>query len=596
MRGECDFIAFAKGTITVLQALCPLCRQGLLIPPEMAGRAMRCPHCGGAFQAPPAVAMAQVTQPAAPAPGFLPNEVPATSAGNWSPSRSTPAGSSPTRSVPAQDKPSPAPARKQKSAMIEALKIVAGGAVGVALGWVIIVKVIFPMQQRQAEPTVVVQKNERRPEPLAVSPQQPLPAGVPPVMPPSSAETKPPPSLPPTSLPPGAFSPAPLNPPIVPPNSSPPSSTPAPTPPADPDPPPTAGNPFAGLPIALKMPSPVATAAQPVATFARGLTEQLEIVLDHALADLAETAAFVALRAENSATIWHVHYFANRQDESAPKRKLGQFELADRDLRYVWDQVDDETPWKQLANCQIELTSGEYRHVAQLREPKRAEPLVLDLDKAKDVHKIAVGTPPKPEHVHLSLERLTGFPSGADIKGDKRLLAPSQEAVIEFASLPGAAVEVKFTRQVDETFSVIVSPVFKEKGSDDIPMTNQRLQDIAEAADKWLREASVAIPQLEREFRSLRDQLQSAQSQASGTSGAAYVAATRNVNAISNRLDACGRKLKRMNQQVPEMKARQAAVPAIKSLMDSLHTKAKLELKIVASKPDGSALALIELR
>jgi hypothetical protein len=44
------------------------------------------------------------------------------------------------------------------------------------------------------------------------------------------------------------------------------------------------------------------------------------------------------------------------------------------------------------------------------------------------------------------------------------------------------------------------------------------------------------------------------------------------------------------------MKARQAAVPAIKSLLGALHTKAKLELKIVAAKPDGAALALIELR
>jgi hypothetical protein len=311
---------------------------------------------------------------------------------------------------------------------------------------------------------------------------------------------------------------------------------------------------------------------------------------------LAESASLVASPAENSATTWHVHYLANVQDEAAPKRKLGQFELADRELRYVWGHVDDEMPWKQLANCQIVLASGEHRHVAQLREPKRDEPLVLDLDKAKDVRKIAVATSPKAEHVRMSLERLVDFPTGASLKGDKRSLAPGQEAVIEFLNQPGAAVEVKFTRQVDDTYSVIVSPVFKEKGSEDIPMTNQRLQDIAEAADKWLREASVAIPQLEDDFRTLQRQLRNAQSQASGTSGGAYVAATRNVNAISNRLDACGRKLKRLNQQVPEMKARQAAVPAIKSLLGALHTKAKLELKIVAAKSDGAALALIELR
>jgi hypothetical protein len=478
-------------------------------------------------------------------------------------------------------------------AMIEALKIVGGGAIGIAIGWVIIVKVIFPMQQRKSEPLVVVQQEQRRDEPRALpSPQTPppsVPASVPPAIPPANpaphngTANNSAPKPPPSTLPPSTFPPASANPTTI----SEPATTPAPA---------ASGTPFAGLPSALKMPSPVATAAQPVATFARSLTEQLEIALDHALADLAESASLVASPAENSATTWHVHYLANVQDEAAPKRKLGQFELADRELRYIWDQVDDETPWKQLANCQIVLTSGAHRHVAQLREAKRDEPLVLDLDKAKDVRKIAVATPPKAEHVRLSLERLVDFPTGASLKGDKRSLAPGQEAVIEFLNQPGAAVEVKFTRQVDETYSVIVSPVFKEKGSEDIPMTNQRLQDIAEAADKWLREASVAIPQLEDDFRTLQRQLRNAQSQASGTSGGAYVAATRNVNAISNRLDACGRKLKRLNQQVPEMKARQAAVPAIKSLLGALHTKAKLELKIVAAKSDGAALALIELR
>lgn len=572
----------------------------------MAGQAMRCPHCGGAFQAPAAPVAQAASYPlatAAPAPVANSNPTPAdmfhaSSAG----------------AVPSAAKATPDTPRRKSSVSAEAIKIIVGGILGLAIGWVVVVKVIFPMQQRGGEPAVVAQKAAEPPEvnsPSAPphrpqeSPRPSKPASPSAEEPPltKAAEPKPlpadqPPAVPPpVTFPPTTVAPPPTFTPPAPSPGSPASSPPAtPLVPSNVSPPSSGGNPFAQLPLALKMPSPVATVAQPVATFSSAFADQLEIALNHALADLGEAAAFAAARSDNSATTWHVHYLANKRDESAPKRKLGQFELAERELRYVWDQIDEQTPWKQLANCQIVLTSGEHRHVAQLREPKREEAITLDLDKTKDVRKIAVGTLPKPEHVQLSLEKLANFPSGASIKGERRTLAPGQEAVIEFASQPGAAVEVKFTRQVDETYSVIVSPVFKEKGSDDIPMTNQRLQDMAEAADKWLREAEVIIPQLEEEFILLRGELGRAQSRAKGATGAAYVTATRNVSAINSRLDACGRRLKRMKQQAPEMTARQAAVPAIKSLMGALHTKAKLELKIVASQPDGSALALVEMR
>jgi hypothetical protein len=95
--------------------------------------------------------------------------------------------------------------------------------------------------------------------------------------------------------------------------------------------------------------------------------------------------------------------------------------LEGTDLVFAWaEQQPDPKITAQLMNCLVEISDGQNKRVAQLREPTKAPPLALDLMAEIPSVETQLVNPPRANSLRLEVTDLIGFASGVKFRGDVR--------------------------------------------------------------------------------------------------------------------------------------------------------------------------------
>jgi hypothetical protein len=182
-------------------------------------------------------------------------------------------------------------------------------------------------------------------------------------------------------------------------------------------------------------------------------------------------------------TAWTVSYPSSQggggHEALATVRREGH------DLLFAWSANQTSTEGRQeLANSLVEVSSGTARRYGQLRQPFRADPILLDLSAVNQTVELQIADSPRPDSLRLEISELTGFSSEAQVRGGLKTaampapsgaqprivqpqLAPQgrpqglspigmqslaqqqmgmQTIVIEFADIPGFELRIRFIR------------------------------------------------------------------------------------------------------------------------------------------------------
>jgi hypothetical protein len=595
---------------------CPNCRQA--VPSKLTpGSAMlRCPACGLRFLpvtvagmtedmpslgVPPRINQATrppVIQTPAPAPGghvsapaALPTIVVTENDRGRTPSpvRATAPGPSiaaaPATSIAAGTRPN----RTKNFGPLEIVKVVLGGAAGLGIGYL----VVSWLQYRGAPAPEAANKSART---TASS----TPSGV------QFPEFRRPPTTPTAPLAP-AFSPPPYNDfgtpipsslppgppighsvPVLPPSTVPPETSPS-TPPE-----PVPQQALEGLAEILKLPSLVDTAPAVISRLHVPEGKTLEISFNAVAANIPEEAAFFAEPQEGTPLAWLVCYTPNLSGSADDKRLLAEMIHAGGELKFAWRApIADAETRKELLNCLMRLTCENVSKTSLLRSASNAPRLLLDLTKDVGTHTLSGVDLPKEESLRLEVAGLTGFPGGAALKDDKRVLKLRERAVIQFQQFKGAEIQLEFRRQPAGDLQIVLRPEFRENVAEKIAMTLPRLADLKAGMEKAIPEGEAKLVVLGKEIKALNQQLKNLGPRPGG--GAAFAAWQTKLGSLQSEISRSNSQISRLSRRLPEMRARLAAVPAMERFLRDMHQKAALEVRVYAECGDAK-LVLIDAR
>lgn len=464
--------------------------------------------------------------------------------------------------------------RATDSSFATIAKIVVGGAVGLAIGWLIVNRLIVPLQEQREimrNPKRALLKNAPPTRPLpgpqqGKTQQQPLPAPLPDPMPRRDADSTP-----------------------QPPATDPQQQIPQNAPEAPPAPAPVETNPFAKLAKMIALPEFEVGATLPLAPFACVPAEKLTIALDSAFVDL-DGASLTIAPAPETESAWIISREIG-DSEASVDTAIAQLTLRGATLELDWIAPETDST-KQLANCCLHLSSGPYRHDLQLRHCMRRPCIEIDLDAARQSFKLDLLPWPDQRVLSLSIEELIQFPEGAKLRGNKSQIQLGQEAAIEFDEMPGATIDIKFGRQADGTVAVIVSPMFKEKKGGEFELSFGRLEETTESAEEALEAASSAIRRLTSQLSSLESDYNSLLSTTPLTT-AEQLSRSTTLDRLRSRAQTVRSRLRNLQREVPELQARISSAPAMREFLTSLHRTGRIKLRILAESATHE-LSLVE--
>lgn len=539
------------------KVVCPNCRQ-LVAPLGVDGPAPCCPSCNVRFSLPGD----------APVPPSL-----ILDGGGRGPSATTTAKGD-----------GKASSRRQRGAKgpWEIVKVVLGGAAGLGIGYL----VVFWIQNRnppQPKP------KPRQPQARQVIARGPSSDKLPEFR--SQPDQSPVPIVPAFTPPPIGFS-LPPNPGVAPaPSPTPPGGSSAPAANrskkgSKPQPSPSAvKQDLKGLPPALKLPSLVDTGPAVLCPLHVPAGQTLEISLNAVAANIPDEAALLIERDSSASPSWFFSYAPDLSAAAQDKKPLAVLEHAGGELKFTWrSPIEDAAARKELANCLLRLTCGKLSKTAFLRVPQEMPRLRIDLERDVSLHTLPALDPPKEDALRLEIAELIGFPSGASIRDDKRLLKLKERATIEFAQFQGAEIQLEFRRHPAGELQIVMRPEFRENAAEKIAMTLPRLADLKKGLEKSIPEGEAKLVALGKEAKALEQQLRNLGPR---PAGAAFVAWQSKRNSLEGSLSSCRSQASRLQRRLPEMKARLSAVPQMQNFLDDLHQKGSLIVKVLAECGDA---------
>ncbi|HUE73517.1 MAG TPA: hypothetical protein VMP01_21755 [Pirellulaceae bacterium] len=480
-----------------------------------------------------------------------------------------------------------ASSRRQRGAKgpWEIVKVVLGGAAGLGIGYL----VVFWIQNRNPQEP---KPKPRPPQAQHVIARAPSSDKLPEFR--SQPDQSPAPIVPAFTPPPIGFS--------LPPNSS---VAPAPSPappggssaPADnrsknrgkPQPSHSAASAvkqdLEGLPPALKLPSLVDTGPAVLCPLHVPAGQTLDISLNAVAADIPEEAALLIERDSSVSPSWLFFYAPDLSDAAQEKKPLAVLEHAGGELKFTWrSPIEDAPARKELANCLLRLTCGKASKTAFLRVPQEMPRLRIDLERVVSLHTLPALDPPQEDALRLEIAELTGFPSGAGIRDDKRLLKLKERATIEFAQFQGAEIQLEFLRHPAGELQIVMRPEFRENAAEKIAMTRPRLADLKKGLEKSIPEGEAKLVALRKEAQALEQQLRNLGPR---PGGAAFAAWQSKRISLEGSLSSCRSQASRLQRRLPEMKARLSAVPQMENFLNDLHQSGSLTVKVVAECGDA---------
>ena len=466
--------------------------------------------------------------------------------------------------------------------LLEIAKVIAGGAVGLGLGYLVILAIQSGRKHETSPPAVEAPsaRTVAGHEPKIDFPQfdHSLSDEVPEVTAPSPATV----TAPPRNMAPVGPIPMPAS-PAMPRATGDPKVTvkqqtalPQPAAPRQP---------LAGLTQVIKLPSLVDTAPVVLCPLHVPPGTPLTIVFNAVGANIPAEAAFLAEIKSETPRTWHVCYFPDTNGSPEDKRVLAEFRHADGELSFVWrTPIEDTDARRQFFNCLLKLSCREVAKTALLREPQQTPRLKLDLQREVQTHTWPAADLPKEESLRLEIAEMPGFPTGAKLKDERRVLRLKERATIQFEQVSGAEIDVEF-RRVAENLQIVIRPEFRENAADSFPMTLPRLADFKANLQKAIPEAEARIVALGKELKSIDRQIKNLGGRpASGPAFIAWQGRLRNLQTAASRAKT---QISRLQRRLPEMKARLANAPQLEKFLGDLHARGTLRFKVYAECGDA---------
>jgi hypothetical protein len=517
-----------------LVVACPLCAAPLAVPDSMAGEAIACPVCQGQIRLPDAPAKNAAAEPSAP--GDIPAVVTTTTSHRPRvPARST------------------------------------GLPLGIILAWLatlglVVLAGVMIWRERAARLTrasavaarpVAPIGTEVKPEPQVKYKEVP-----PPQTPPDKpAEEKPPPAAP-----------------------QPPEVKPAPKPkPAPPQVRPTPVAPAVASQDVWPLPPLIASSPAVLETLAADPSESCELTLRSTAANLpAKAAIFAEAEGSSAWTVWYV------ADLDAPEGKvpLATIRRAGRELTLAWMQpFADAGIRRQLVNCQVQWRDAASTRFIQFREKLSQSRLALDLTDDRQTLEFPLSDLPKPDHLRLEIRELARFPGGTTIRGDVKTLAVGKLAIVEFAEMPGAEIELWLLRQSASGNLVLrVEPVFKEKKIHEYALSLKNLSEVETKVKHSRDEDREKLSQAQANLQVARRNLATIEANpppSESTPLQRNLYARARGTALSRIAEQDG-KIRQLQEQIQRADARLQAVPKLRAFIQSSHGKASISYTLVA--------------
>ncbi len=356
--------------------------------------------------------------------------------------------------------------------------------------------------------------------------------------------------------------------------------------------PPKPQPPLAGVTDVLKLPSLVDTAAVVLCKLHVPAGKTLDLSFNAVAANIPAEAGFLTELQPGASPVWLVSYAPNLNGAANEKKPLAELTHAAGELAFQWrSPIEDAPARKELSNCLLRLSCDSVEKTALLRAPSLVPRLALDLNRDVSSHSLPALDLPKEDGLRLEIA-LTGFPAGAALKDDKRVLKLKERTTIEFAQFEGAVIQLEFRRLAASDLQVVLRPEFRENSVDKFAMTLPRLAGLKAALETSIPEGEAKYVALGKDLKALDKQLRDLGPR---PGGAAFVVWQSNRTRIESSMSSCKSQASRLARRLPGMKARLAAVPAMQRFLGEMHQKASLTVKVYAECGDAR-LVMIDAR
>ena len=343
-------------------------------------------------------------------------------------------------------------------------------------------------------------------------------------------------------------------------------------------------DPLASLPAHLPLPVLATGSRHELAKLNDAQAKPIELHLKSKAADIPPNSAIFVEAADAKKRVWNVFYAPNLAAAQTTRQLLGIFDFSPSDLGFRWQEPPPDVMLQgQLSNCMLEARSGDSVRAVALRAATMKSPLVLDMNKGKDLHEFSIDNPPQAAALHLEVTDLRSFPSDATFKGGVKSVPLGQELTIEFTKAQGAEISIKFARQADGDLTVLIAPEFREGPGKVFELTYERLETTRLGVEAGLARARGELAEEQRKLSAAQSAVSSLNSQMSGANFSERNLLQQRLSVVQGQLKRAANRVSAMQKQIPDLQARQQAVPAIKKFLDSLHQRGELRLQIYAA-------------
>jgi len=343
-----------------------------------------------------------------------------------------------------------------------------------------------------------------------------------------------------------------------------------------------------------QLPPLAASSPEPLETLKSDPSDSFELTMRSTAANLPAKAAIYAETADSRAwTVWYV------ADLDAPEGRaaLGTIRRDGQELSFAWTQpFADSDIRRQVANCQVELREGAATRFIQLREKVAQPRLSLDLSDDRQTVEFPLADLPKQANLRLEIRDLAGFPGGTSIRSETKSIALGKSAIVEFAELPGAEIELRFLRPSASGNLVLrVEPVFKEKKIREYELSLKNLNQVEtkvkhsrdEDREK-LKQAQTNLVAAQRDVSAIKANPPS--SSATPLQRNLYA---RTLGAAIGRASELEDKIRLLQEQIRRSDERLKAVPKMRTFIQSIHSRATISYQLIA-ECGGRDLVLVD--
>lgn len=341
-------------------------------------------------------------------------------------------------------------------------------------------------------------------------------------------------------------------------------------------------------PTAINLPPLGSQTAVPLFTLPREINVDVNFVLNSAAADLPAGAK---LFLEAHSEVWHI---STSNDAATDSKKLELAAIRREGLQFLlrWLPDHPEVPHcSQLSNCILDLRIGEESHVIQLREPAVSSRFVLDLDVKNQEREIDSNNLPPQGKLFLKVSGLHNFAGGAKFRNgiDKQSL--DKRLFLEFDEVPGAEVEIKLWRRPTTGHLIVrLEPVFRERG-DQEPLTRPRLREVEQESSKAASRGNSDLNTAQSNLSSLNSQLRTALNW-QPANPAQRDAKNKRITSLQGQIQRINNNIGDLQRHIAKHQARVAAVPKLRSFMESIHGRASIGFIIGADCGDKDLILM----